>query len=170
MPLTKFTVRTHCRPVASHVRYALCKTAPIAQLSKRTAQSTCCRSGATQPGRACGCSLSEFGIRASEVVTAAAPWRFDCESNEKEQRPDRHVRKNSGSDLCRNPENSPTEWRPHRYTTITITICGSIPFIVLFFSSSLLIFHCPPRPTTIVSTLPTPSHTTTTTTTTTAAL
>ena len=27
--------------------------------------------------------IEEFGIRASEVVTAAAPWGFDCESNKK---------------------------------------------------------------------------------------
>ena len=54
--------------------------------------------------------IEEFGIRVSEVVTAAAPWGFDCESNEKEQRPAIQVHKKGGAAvLCRNPENSPTE-------------------------------------------------------------
>ena len=81
--------------------------------------------------------LLEFRVRAPEVVTAAAPSRFGCESNEKEQRPARHVHKNGAAVLCRNPNHSPTEWHPHCCIAITIIICGSTPFIVLFF----LILH-----------------------------
>ena len=62
-----------------------------------------------------------------------------CESNEKEQRPARHVQKNGAAVLCRNSNHSPTERRPHCCTTITITICGSTPFIVLFFLLLLLL-------------------------------
>ena len=81
---------------------------------------------------------SEFGIHASESFPPAAPWRFDCESNEKEQRPDRHVHRNGRADLCRNPKHSPAGGSSRR-TTFAIILCGPAPLIVLFFLLVLLL-------------------------------
>ena len=91
-----------------------------------------------------------------------------CGSNEKEQRPDRHVHKNGAAVLCRNPKHSPTEWHPHCCTTITIIICGPTSSIVLFFLLLLLLaLLCPSwtassslslTTATIASTRPTPLH------------
>ena len=52
-------------------RYAFWTTTPIAELCKRTVQSTCCRSGDTQSDRACGCSsvlLAPLAQRSSSVM------------------------------------------------------------------------------------------------------
>ena len=77
--VTRLTKRTVFAPMGRHdqalsddlcvlvcvlLRYTLSKTTPIAELSKRTVQSACYRSGDTQSGRACGCS---FGIRNSYI-------------------------------------------------------------------------------------------------------
>ena len=121
------------------------KNCTIAELSKRTVQSAWCRSGDTQSGRAWGCSLVDSEFVRQRLSQQLLHGDSICESNEKEQRPARHVHKNGAAVLCRNPENSPTGGSSCR-TTITIIICGSTPFIVLFLLLPLLLILLLPLP------------------------
>ena len=90
----------------------------------------------TQSGRVFGCSRSEFGIRASEVVTAAAPWRFDLRIKRKRSNSKEHVHKDGAAVLCTDTTQHPTARWTHICTTITIIICGSIPSSFSCSSSS----------------------------------
>ena len=123
-------------------RYTFSETTPIVELSKRTVQSTCCRTGGTQSGRACECSLVDSDFLRQRLSPQLLDGDSIANPTKKEQRPDRHVHKNGGADLCRNPKNSPTGGSSC-CTTITIIICGSTPFIVLLFLLLLLILPLP---------------------------
>ena len=65
----RFPTICGCSSVLS--RYAFSETMPISELSKRTVQSACCRSGGTQSGRTCGCSsvlLASLAQYSSSVI------------------------------------------------------------------------------------------------------
>ena len=96
--VTQLTKRTVVAPTGTHDQVLsddlcvrLCRYC-LGTHSGQLRQSLNCATGPYNPRVAEAGALSqvvhvggieEFGIRASEVVTAAAPWGFDCESNKK---------------------------------------------------------------------------------------